>query len=291
MVRSPRPPPTGGSMDQTHHALRIAATVACAATLSLAACSDTAITPPTRSASPDPPNLTRDPDIMLNGSHVSSTRSRGTDNDNASHGRGGGGGSDQQRDLVPRRSGAAVRHERGRRVLGVLADLRRRTDPRHVRRRRRRPVAGRRNSCAPWRFAVLQHQLDVHRRPRPASRTPCRTRATGRTTRAFPRTAPDRERRVRCCRCSRAASRPARSRTIRTRSTRSSRRARSISAVGSATQYCAYHLVRRRERPERRRERLRGDAVRPRLPGSCCRVHTGGAVPPANRATPGRTPK
>jgi len=78
-------------MDQTHHALRIAATVACAATLSLSACSDTAITPPTRTASPDSPSLTRDPDIMMNGPRVFHTKPW-HDNDNAAHGRGGGGG-------------------------------------------------------------------------------------------------------------------------------------------------------------------------------------------------------
>jgi len=78
-------------MDQSHHALRIAATLACATTLSLAACSDTAITPPSRSVSTDSPSLTRDPDIMLNGPRVFHTK-QWHDNDNASHGRGGGGG-------------------------------------------------------------------------------------------------------------------------------------------------------------------------------------------------------
>jgi len=78
-------------MNQSQDALRIAASVACAATLFLAACSDSAITPPTRSVSPDSPSLSRDPDIMSNGPHVFHTK-QWHDADNAAHGRGGGGG-------------------------------------------------------------------------------------------------------------------------------------------------------------------------------------------------------
>jgi hypothetical protein len=83
-------------MHQSHQTLRIAATVACAATLFLAACSDTAITPPSRNASPDSPSLTRVPDIIsVNGRHEFHTKEwyqANNDNGNA-HGRGGGGGS------------------------------------------------------------------------------------------------------------------------------------------------------------------------------------------------------
>jgi len=73
------------------NALRAAATIACAATLFLAACSDTAITPPAKSVSSDGASLTRDPGIMANGPHVFHTK-QWHDADNAAHGRGGGGG-------------------------------------------------------------------------------------------------------------------------------------------------------------------------------------------------------
>jgi len=71
--------------------LRAAASLACAATMFLAACSDTTIAPPARDVSPDAANLTKDPDIMMNGPRVFHTKPW-HDNDNAAHGRGGGGG-------------------------------------------------------------------------------------------------------------------------------------------------------------------------------------------------------
>ncbi|HEY2164508.1 MAG TPA: hypothetical protein VGH04_10980, partial [Gemmatimonadaceae bacterium] len=78
-------------MATSPNVLRAGATAACVATLYLAACSDTAITPPSRDVSANGPSLTRDPDIMLNGPRVFHTRPW-HDNDNAAHGRGGGGG-------------------------------------------------------------------------------------------------------------------------------------------------------------------------------------------------------
>jgi len=77
-------------MKQSQDALRIAASIACAATFFLAACSDSAITPPARNASPNSPSLSRNPDIMSNGPRVFHTKPW-HDNDNAAHGRGGGG--------------------------------------------------------------------------------------------------------------------------------------------------------------------------------------------------------
>jgi hypothetical protein len=79
-------------MDQSQVALRIAASMACAATLYLAACSDNAVTPPSRSVSPGGVSLTQDPDIMnVNGRHLFRTK-QWHDADNAAHGHGGGGG-------------------------------------------------------------------------------------------------------------------------------------------------------------------------------------------------------
>ena len=58
----------------------------------LAACSDTAVTPPSRSVSPGGAMLTQDPDIMnVNGRHVFRTK-QWHEADNAAHGHGGGGG-------------------------------------------------------------------------------------------------------------------------------------------------------------------------------------------------------
>jgi hypothetical protein len=79
-------------MDQSQVALRIAASMACAATLYLAACSDTVVTPPSRNVSPNGASLTQDPDIMNpNGAHIFRTR-QWHEADNAAHGHGGGGG-------------------------------------------------------------------------------------------------------------------------------------------------------------------------------------------------------
>ena len=212
-------------MDQTHHALRIAATVACAATLSLAACSDTAITPPTRSASPDSPSLTRDPDIMLNGPRVFHTKPW-HDNDNASHGRGGGGGGSNNG--ISYHGGPVL--QSGTNVVAVywasLPIYVNGPTPGTSRRQRRRPVARRPISAQPWRFAVLQHQLVVHRWFRSRDREQRVVHGLLGEQHERSRERPERERRVRCCRCCRADSCPARSRTTHTRSTRSSPRAR-----------------------------------------------------------------
>jgi hypothetical protein len=77
-------------------ALRVGASIACAATLSLAACSDSIITPPARSASSDAANLAQNPDIIsANGRHVFHTK-QWFDANNAAgngHGKPGGGGT------------------------------------------------------------------------------------------------------------------------------------------------------------------------------------------------------
>jgi hypothetical protein len=79
-------------MATTPNTLRLTAMLACAATMYLAACSDSTITPPTRSVSSDGPNLVQNPDIMnSNGRHLFRTR-QWHDADNAANGHGGGGG-------------------------------------------------------------------------------------------------------------------------------------------------------------------------------------------------------
>ena len=78
-------------MEQSHRAMRIAASFTCAATLFLAACSDTAVAPPTRAVPTDAASLTKDPDVMLNGPRIFHTKPW-HDIDNAAHGHGGGGG-------------------------------------------------------------------------------------------------------------------------------------------------------------------------------------------------------
>ena len=73
-------------------ALRVGASIACAATLSLAACSDTMITPPARSVSDGGASLTQNPDILsANGPRFFHTK-QWHDNDNAANGKGHGGG-------------------------------------------------------------------------------------------------------------------------------------------------------------------------------------------------------
>ena len=79
-------------MASTLNAQRIGASIACAAVLSLAACSDSAITPPTRSATPGSADLTQNPDILrANGPRFFHTK-QWHDVDNAANGRGHGGG-------------------------------------------------------------------------------------------------------------------------------------------------------------------------------------------------------
>jgi hypothetical protein len=83
-------------MAQSQIALRVAASLACAATFYLTACSDTAITPSPRSVSSGGASETQNPDLFdANGRHVFHTKPW-HENDNAAnggaHGRGGGGG-------------------------------------------------------------------------------------------------------------------------------------------------------------------------------------------------------
>jgi len=79
-------------MHRSYHAAQIVASVACAATLFLAACSDSAVTPPSRDVASGGPSRTQI--VSANGRHEFHTKDWYQTNDanGNSHGHGGGGG-------------------------------------------------------------------------------------------------------------------------------------------------------------------------------------------------------